>query len=112
MKALLASGGMVELGSDTRKNILRAGRLYRRGVFAKVILDEPVPTCGYRSGHKMGGYWTLVDAGLISRRCIPVRTCDGEYGGHDTIYEIDCDVEFTDTRGNDWKQGDYDEWLK
>jgi hypothetical protein len=117
MKAVLSGDDVndaIDLGQDTRRGVLRAGRLYKKGVFTKIILESPVPTCGHTSGAgaALDGYWTLAEAGLVDRYTTPVRTADGEYGGYDTIYTITADLEFTDSRGNHWKQGDTDEWLK
>lgn len=117
MKAVLSGDDVndaIDLGQDTRRGVLRAGRLYKKGVFTKIILESPVPTCGYRSGlgAALDGYWTLAEAGLVDRYTKPLRTDDGEYGGYDTFYQITANIEFTDTYGNNWKQGDFDEWLK
>lgn len=113
MKAELPCGTVIDLGPDTRNAIFRAGRLYRAGVFAKVIIEIPVPCAGWRADCPIGGYATLHMAGFLDReeRLVWSGNPD-EYNGSDVIYTVIADVEFTDERGTEWRKGDVDEWLK
>ncbi len=113
MKAILPCGTVLDLGPDTRNAIFRAGRLYRAGVFAKIIIEIPVPCAGWSSKSPIGGYATLHMAGLLDREERPVFSGDPEaYNGFDVTYTVIADVEFTDESGVTWKKGDVDEWAK
>jgi len=112
MKAELQSGDMVELGPEHIKSLHRAARLLRLGAFRRLILEQPVPRAGWFADHPIGGYATLFAAGLVDRRETVVYDAENEYGGFDITYTVTANVEFTDADGNEWKQGDVDEWLK
>jgi len=111
VKAILQNGGTVDLGPDTIAAVHRAGRLYKKGVFTKIIIEIPVPKSGWSSSSPIGGYWTLLEAGFLSRD-EQLLTFSWEYEGSDITYTVIADVEFTDAWGNHWKQGDVEEWPK
>jgi len=111
MKAILQCGTTIDLGVDSVRSIRRAGKLYDKGIFQKIIIEEPVPSTYWECGNRIGGYGTLHMAGLIDRDERHNYIGPDDYS-IDTVYIISADVEFTDTSGNLWKQGDVDEWIK
>lgn len=108
MKAFLQDGTLVELGHENMVSVARAGRLYRKGVFAKVILEDPVPTAGYSTDAPIGGFWTLVRAGFVHRTLTPNTLAEGS----DVTYSVVADIEFTDAHGYNWKKGYEQTWEK
>lgn len=108
MIAILNNDEVIDLGAENMNSIRRAGRLYKKGVFKKLVLEKPVPSCGFRNGHPIGGYWTLALAGLVSRELQPNYFADGD----DSVYTVVANVEFTDENGCEWRQGDVDIWAK
>lgn len=112
MKAILENGDNIDLGRENVASLLRNARLLHRGVFTKLILEQPVPTTGWNSDHPIGGYWALVQARLLTRTTTPVWHGANEYCGDDVVYTVVANVEFTNSNGDTWQKGDSDEWLK
>jgi hypothetical protein len=73
---------------------------------------ENVECSGWCSDPNVVTFGTLEDMGLLRKEWVPINTGSGEYEGHDTIWYVIGDVEFTTTYGDTYKKGDVITWYK
>ncbi len=103
----------VHFGEDTLDTLLRAAifLLACTGEPWLLRLDDPVETCTFHPGAGLN-FGDLEESGIAERDLMHGPSYAYDRDDITIVWKILLNVEFTDTEGNEWKQGDMILWDK